>query len=609
MKKLKIALAGNPNVGKSTLFNRITGHGQKVGNWPGKTIEIKEGICKFSPGEKQITIVDLPGVYSLEANSPEEQVADEYIERKKPDCIIQVIDSTNFERNLYITMQLLERGQNVVLALNMNDKARRKGICIDEKKLEECLGVKAIKICARRGENIGKLIEIASDIESVEKTKENGKMRDELKIKQKTISPKNRYEIISKVAALALKKPQKIQSTSKKIDRILAHPVWGIPVFLFVMWAVFQLSFTFAQPFSDAIEQAFSDIAAISSQRISSAGLPEILSSLVADGIVGGVGSVIVFLPSILLLFFFLLLLEDSGYFARIALIMDELMQKIGLEGKSFIPLVLGFGCNVPAIMATRVLDDEKERLITILINPFMSCSARFPIYMLFAGVFFKEYQGLVVLSLYIIGILVAVASAFLLRRVLFNRASPPAMLIEIPPYRMPTFCAVARQTYYKGKLFLKKAAFFILSVSLLIWFLASVPFGVEYGSKDSTIGMIGGSIAPALAPCGFGEWEPAVALLFGAGAKEVVVSSLGTLYGAGEEGLPEAIGQKFTPLSAYSFMLFSLLYMPCLATLAIIKKETGEAKWAVFSLVYTIVVAWAVSAAFYQAGLLAGFA
>jgi ferrous iron transport protein B len=606
MKKLNIALVGNPNVGKSTLFNRLTGHQQRIGNWPGKTVEIKEGKNKIT--QDNITFIDLPGVYSIEANSPEEKVANEYIEKKKPDCIIHVIDSTNLERNLYLTTQLLEKNLNVVLALNMIDRADRKGICIDEKKLESLLGVKAIKISSKKGIGIKELIKASSQIDNIEQIKKRREINEELGLKNKSLSPKHRYDVISKVSALVLKKPQCIKSRSRQIDKIVAHPILGLPMFLFIMWLVFQASFSLANPLTDLIEGTFTQISEFSTSQIIALGLPQIFASLISDGIIGGVGSVLVFLPNILLLFFFLLILEDSGYFARIALIMDSLMQKIGLEGKAFIPLVLGFGCNVPAIMASRVLDDEKERLITILINPFMSCSARFPIYVLFAGAFFAKDQGLVILSLYLIGIIIAIISAFILRRVLFKKSTPPSLLIELPPYRVPTFCTIARQTYYKGLLFLKKAGMFILSISLLVWFLASMPLGVEYASEKSLIGTIGSILSPALAPCGFGEWEPTVALIFGAGAKEVVVSTLGTLYGAGEEGLSSAITQNFTPLSAYSFMLFSLLYMPCFAALAAIRKETGHIKWALFSLIYTTAVAWSVSTLFYQLGLFFGF-
>lgn len=607
MKRSTIALVGNPNVGKSTLFNRITGHQQKIGNWPGKTVEIKEGKNKIT--DDGITFIDLPGVYSIEANSPEERVANDYIEKKKPDCTIQVIDSTNLERNLYLTTQLLEKDLNLILALNMTDKAERKGICIDEKKLSALLGVKAIKISSKKGIGVKELITQCSKIDDIEDSKKDKKILEELGLKAKSLSPKHRYDVISRVASLVLKKPRCIKSRSAQIDKIVAHPILGLPIFLFVMWLVFQASFSLAEPFTALLEDSLASLSALSTELILSSGLPSIFASLISDGVIGGVGSVLVFLPNILLLFLFLLILEDSGYFARIAMITDSLMQKIGLEGKAFIPLVLGFGCNVPAIMATKVLEDERERLITILINPFMSCSARFPIYVLFAGTFFASDQGLVILSLYLIGIFMAILSAFLLRRMLFKKSAPPSLLIELPPYRVPTFCTIARQTYFKGLLFVKKAGMFILSISLLIWFLASMPLGVEYASEQSLIGSIGKLIAPALAPCGFGQWEPTVALMFGAGAKEVVVSSLGTLYGAGEEGLSSAISTHFTPLSAYSFMLFSLLYMPCFAAIAAIRKESGDAKWAIFTVLYTTSIAWTVSTLFYQLAIFFGFA
>ncbi|MFH1307140.1 MAG: ferrous iron transport protein B [Candidatus Micrarchaeota archaeon] len=600
MKVKKIAIVGNPNVGKSTLFNRLTGGAQKIGNWPGKTVEIKEGV--YRSGEKKVRIIDLPGVYSLSSNSPEEIVANKYISEKKPDVIIHIADSTNLERNLYLTMQLLEKKQNVVLALNMSDVTKRKGIEIDEKKISGLLGIRAVKISAKCGDGIKELMD-----ECMKSKARKKPAKDAVKAEHE-ISAKERYALIAEVAQKTIKKPLKIRERSRKIDGIVMNKWLAIPIFIFVMWAVFQLTFTLAAPFMDIIDSSFAQFGGFAVQALESAGLGGWAGSLFSEGIVGGVGAVLMFLPTILILFFLLLLLEDTGYFARIAVIMDGLMQKIGLEGKAFIPLVLGFGCNVPAIMATRILEDEKERLIAILINPLMSCSARLPIYTLFVGVFFAQNQGLVLLSIYLTGIVLAIIVAYVLSRVIFRKKNPPHLLIELPPYRIPCWESVLRQTFEKGMQFVKKAGGVILTLSILIWFLASMPFGVEYASKQSYIGMVGGIVAPIFEPCGFGNWESAVSLFFGAMAKEVVVSTMGVLYGAEEGALGEIIANKFTPLSAYAFMIFSLVYMPCIAAIAAIRNETKSWKWALFAIGYTLALAWILACAIYQIGMALGF-
>lgn len=670
MEKIKIALAGNPNVGKSTLFNQLTGMRQHVGNWPGKTVEKKEGAFRY--GGHEIEVVDLPGNYSLSAYSIEELVSRDYIVDEKPDVIVNVIDATNLERNLYLTVQMMELGANIVLALNMNKFASEKGLEIKAKLLSQLLGIPVVKIEAsdetgredllksivkvskkpndvrnrliygkELSEHIQQLQEIIAEenilsgapsswtaikllendkviVETVEKTLNGPKiLSDSKRIQNHLIEvfgedadealADARYGFIAGLIKESVKKPKIDKITrSEYIDRVVTNKYLGIPIFLFIMWLTFQITFTVGAPFQEIVETFFGWLGQTTASILGSSWF----SSLIVDGIIGGVGGVLVFVPIIFLLFLMLSILEDSGYLARAAFVMDKFMHKIvGLHGKSFIPMILGFGCCVPGIMATRTLENEKDRLLTMLIVPFMSCSARLPVYALFAAAFFTAYQGWVIFSIYILGMIVAIFMALIFKKTIFKGMSAP-FVMELPPYRRPTIKGALIHTWERGYLFIKKAGTIIFALSVVIWVLSSLPMGVEYASQASVTGQMGTAIAPVFEPLGFGEWQPAVSLIFGVLAKEVVVSTFGTIYGVGEDGggIITALHDTFTPLSAFSFMAFVLLYMPCFATFGTIKRETNSWKWPIFTAVYMLVVAWFVSFIIYQGGSLLGF-
>lgn len=666
-KTIRIALAGNPNTGKSCLFNNLTGMRQHVGNWPGKTVEKKEG--NFSYKGKKIKVIDLPGTYSLTAYSIEELIARDFIVDEVPDVVVNIVDACSLERNLYLTTQLIELGANVIVALNMNRFARKSDLLIDEKKLSKLLGIPVVKIEAvdKTGKEdlIKSIVSVAENKEKIENRITYGKEIEEhlaeleefikrtVPIK-KHITPKwvslkvleNDRQVINQISKLkngkkAINKAKEIQKhlsevfgedidtavadarygfiagllkeslrkpridrliISDKIDNVITNRFLGIPIFLFAMWLLFQLTFTISTPLMDWIDAGIGWLGGTVGGFIT----VEWLSSLVSNGIIGGVGAVLVFVPPIFVLFLAIALLEDSGYLARAAFIMDKLMHKLGLHGKSFIPMLLGFGCNVPAIMATRTLETKRDRILTMLINPFMSCGARLPVYVLFAGAFFSAHQGLVVFSLYVIGIIIAIIMGLIFKHTMFKGLSAP-FVMELPPYRLPTVKGALIHMWERGSLFLKKAGTIIFGVIIIIWLLSSLPFGVEYASEQSVVGMMGKVIAPVFKPLGFGTWQVTVALIFGFVAKEVVVGTFGTLYSVGEAGLGEALQGTFTPLSAYAFMVFVLLYVPCMAVIAVIKRETNSWKWPIFTTVYTTVVAWIVAFIVYQGGLLLG--
>ncbi|MEA2037452.1 MAG: ferrous iron transport protein B [Nanoarchaeota archaeon] len=670
-KTIRIALAGNPNCGKTTLFNNLTGMRQHVGNWPGKTVEKKDGT--FTYKGTSINIIDLPGTYSLTAYSIEELIARDYIVDENPDIVINILDASNLERNLYLTIQLIELGANVVVALNMNKFANKKELKINAEKLSQLLGVPVIKVEAidKTGkeellksiikahqeakkarnkitygaeieEHITQLENIVKNSISIKKNLTPKWIALKLLEKDKQVIEKismlkngkdvlkkaegiqkhliqvfgedvdaaiadSRYGFIAGLTAESVEKPRIDKITrSDYIDKVVTNRFLGIPIFLAVMYLMFQITFSVAAPLMGWIDGFFGFLAEHLTNIISALNGPEWLVSLVADGIIGGVGSVIIFLPNILLLFLIISFLEDSGYMARAAFIMDKVMHKIGLHGKSFIPMLLGFGCNVPAIMATRTLESKKDRILTILINPFMSCGARLPVYILFVSAFFTRNQGMVIFSLYLLGILVAIFMGLIFKKTLLKGLSSP-FVMELPPYRLPTIKGTLIHMWERGKVFMIKAGTIIFSVVLVIWFLGSVPFGVEYGSEQSVIGMIGKAISPVFQPLGFGTWQASVALIFGVLAKEVVVGTLGTLYGVAEGGLGQVLAQTFTPLTAYAFMVFTLLYVPCAAALAAIKRETNSWGWMWFSAVYLTAVAWIGAFIVYQGGLLLG--
>ncbi|MBN1189945.1 MAG: ferrous iron transport protein B [Dehalococcoidales bacterium] len=668
---LTIALAGNPNSGKTTIFNNLTGSRQHVGNWPGKTVEKKEGHFTFEG--KEVRIVDLPGAYSLRAYSEDEIIARDYILLEKPDTVINVIDATNLERNLYMTVQMLEMGARVVLSLNMYDEIKSRNIRLDIQALAERLNIPIVPTIAVRKEGMKELIisaladskqgikapltinygraaeteinKLKEHIQSIPaisdhfnarwlaiKTLEgdenilkimgkSGSIKPLLEFKEEaenriedatgedvaSIFASGRYAFISE----ALRKTQVKQaanarklSLSDKIDKVVTHRIWGILLFLLAMYAVFQFTFAAGAPLTEWVEVFFAWFGGVTGSAM--AGVPGILSSLIVDGIIGGVGSVLVFLPNIILLFLAISVLEDSGYMARAAYIMDRFMHTLGLHGKSFIPLILGFGCNVPAIMATRTLSSRSDRLITILINPLMSCSARLPVYVLFAGALFTAYQGLVIFSLYVLGLILAVLVGLALKKFVFKRETSH-FVMELPPYRLPTLRSTLTNMWDRSSSFVRKAGTIIVMVVILIWVLASLPWGVEYAGQASLLGKIGSFIAPIFTPAGFGTWEASVALMFGILAKEVVVGTLGVVYGAEEAGLTAAIAGMWTPLAAFAFMAMTLIYIPCVAAIGAIKRETNSWKWTAFSIGYSLILGWIVAVLIFQIGKLAG--
>jgi len=645
--RLVVALAGNPNVGKSTLFSAITGNRQHVGNWPGVTVEKKIGRVRHL--NRDIEVVDLPGTYSLSAYSADEVIARDFIIEEKPDVVVQVVDATSLERNLYLTTQLLELGVPLVIALNMSDMAEQRGDQIDRKKLSGMLGVPVVRTVGSSREGIPDLLDavvreadspphhehsigygeqaenvISALVAALGHDREltsryparwlavrllegdenaMGKIQDSISRdavysmlaeidagEYEAMMADRRYDVISAILPQACWTSGGELRASDLIDHVVTNRYLGIPLFLALMWGSFQLTFAVATPFTGMIETA----QAVCTET-ASAIEPGWLALLVGEGIVGGVGSVLIFLPNIFILFFILALLEDSGYLARAAFVMDRLMFSIGLPGRSFIPMLIGFGCNVPAIMATRTIVDRNDRLITILINPFMSCGARLPVFVLFAGLFFPENPGTVTFCLYVLGIAVAVGSAILFRATILP-GKPAPFLMEMPPYRLPTIASSVRHMWDRGSMYIRKAGSIIFIGALVIWVLAAFPAGVEYGSAKSYAGSIGQAIQPLFAPLGF-DWKVTVSLIFGFVAKEIVVASLGTLYGTGDDtrtlGGEILADPDLGPVTGLTLMVFVLLYLPCLATLAVIRKETGSWKWTVFSVAYGITVAY----------------
>jgi len=645
-KRVRIAFTGNPNVGKTTLFNALTGSRQHVGNWPGVTVEKKTG--RINRNGYDIEIVDLRGTYSLTAYSADEIVARDFILEEKPDVVVQVVDATNLEQNLYLTTQLAELGAPVVIALNMADAAEARGDAIDRERLSAFLEIPVVRTVGTRGDGIGDLLDAAirevktsphhkhavcygAEVEAmiaslvdalaIDRALTARYPRRWLAVKllegdenvlarvregpasihvQNLLSSidvdgyeasmaDKRYEAIAAILPQVHRTDTRGATFSDMVDRVVTNRYLGIPIFLALMWGAFELTFTVATPFMTVIDTLVAWLAGFATGSIE----PAWLGSLIGDGIVSGVGAVLIFLPNIFILFLILAILEDSGYLARAAFIMDRPLHALGLPGKAFIPMLIGFGCNVPAIMATRSIEGEKDRLIAILVNPFMSCSARLPVYVLFAGAFFEARAGGVIFFLYVLGIVVAVVSAKLFRSTILRGESSP-FIMEMPPYRLPTATTSLRHMWSRGSLYLRKAGTVILFGAMIVWLLASLPYGVEYGSEGSLAGSIGHLVEPLVAPLGF-DWKVAVALIFGFLAKEVVVGSLGVLYGTGEESLSGALfaDPNLSAATALALMVFALLYMPCVATLGVIRKETGSWRWTGFAIAYGLAVAW----------------
>lgn len=582
-----VALLGNPNVGKTTLYNALTGSNQYVGNWPGVTVDKKEGFFE------DVKVVDLPGIYAMDTFSNEEKVSKKFLEEGDVDVILNIVDASNLNRNLYLTTQLKKFDKPIILALNMIDICDSKGIVIDYEKLKKELNVEVIPIIA--GKNIG--------IDKIKDRLKDGNFKKDNEINKYDFkSEKEAYEFIEKILNKCVTENLKNKETfTEKLDKYVLHPVLAYPIFILLMALMFQLTFSWVgQPISDLLSDLLDNSLIPFISELLSNNSPW-FRSLIVDGIVAGVGGILVLLPIILVLFICITLLEDSGYMARVAFMMDKLMRKMGLSGKAFIPMIIGFGCSVPAIMTARTLESEKDRKLTALLVPFMSCNARLPVYTVFAAVFFTNHRGLVVASLYLLGIVVAFLLGILLKNTYFKKDEEP-FIIEIPEYKMPKFSSVLNVTADKALEFLKKAGTLIFAMSVVIWVLSNFNLsGMVEEVNDSILASIGNVIAPIFKPLGFGNWQSAVALLSGLLAKETVLSSMEVIFSG---NLQTVLTAHFNSLTAYSFLAFILLYTPCISTVGTMKKEYGG-KLTVFSVFFQLTVAWIVSFLIFNVGSL----
>lgn len=580
-----VALLGNPNVGKTTLFNSLTGSNQRVGNWAGVTVDKKEGFFD------DFKIVDLPGIYAMDTFSNEEKISKEFLENGQVDLILNIIDASNIDRNLYLTMQLKQFKKTIILAVNMIDVAEKKGINIDYKKLEELLNVTVVPIQASKEQGI-------DDVKKSLKNLHTNKIDNN---DYNFSSEKETYTYIENLLSQCTKKDIKSTRTIKeKLDNIMLNPWLAYPIFFIIMALTFQVTFSWiGQPLSDLLDSLLNDsLVPIIESLIQ--GTAPWFQSLIIDGIIGGVGGILVLLPIILSLFACITILEDSGYMARVAFIMDKIMRKMGLSGKAFIPMIVGFGCSVPAIMTARTLESEKDRKLTALLIPLMSCNARLPVYSIFAAVFFPNSIGLVVASLYFLGILLAFILGIIFKHTIFKNEEEP-LLIELPEYKLPSLKNLLNQLYEKTKGFLVKAGTLIFAMSIILWFLSNFNFSGMTDVNNSILSYVGGFIAPIFKPLGFGNWQSSVSLLTGLIAKETVVSSMSVIF-AGD--LQTMLPLHFTTLSALSFLVFVLLYTPCITVVGTMKKEFGS-KLTLFSVTYQLVLAWLVAFLVFNIGSL----
>lgn len=656
---LTIGVIGNPNCGKTTLFNACTGANLKVANWPGVTVEKVEGAVRWH--NLNIRLVDLPGTYSLTSYTMEEQISRRFTLSDEADVILNVADALSLERSLYLTLQLLELGKPVVLALNRMDVVQKRGMEIDLNRLQERLGIPVIPVSARKRTGLDALLRAAAHY----RDRPNDRHREYPEIYRDDIADRinwitdllrsrypdlshyrwhaikllehdgeiirrypidtpglpehgmeseiinEKYDFIRQLMDEVLPHKERQDRLTERLDRVLTHRIWGIPIFLAVMAVVFFLTFSLGNWIKSYLESAVGLLSGWVGEGLSAIHTNEVLSSLIVDGVIGGVGAILTFLPNISILFLALALLEDSGYMARVAYVMEGIMSRLGLSGRAFIPMILGFGCTVPAIMASRVLASRRDQYKVMLITPFMSCSARLTVYTLFAGMFFAEQAVLAAYSMYLIGIAAAIAVAAVAHR-MDRRKSPRYLLIELPEYRAPDARTVMICVWEKVKDYLVKAGTTIFIATLLIWLLLHLgPGGFPADPSDSFGAAIGRFLVPVFAPIGLGFWQIIVALIAGLSAKEVVVSCCAVLFGAAGSGAGEpslsaalaAIG--FGPLNAYCMMLFCLLYIPCVAALATIRRESGSWKWTAFSAAFQLMTAWGLSFAVYQIGRL----
>lgn len=595
-----IALVGNPNCGKTTLFNCLTGSHAHVGNWPGITVERREGTLSLA-GNAYI-LLDLPGVYALSDAVQEEVIARDSLLQHPPQLILNVVDATNLERNLLLTTQLMALGRPMVIALNMMDEVKKMGLHIDIPALTRLLGVPIIPISAAKTQGIHTLknhLQSALSAGFIAKSP-----------LPKQVSIVQRYRFIQQLVAQCVRRPaSKALSRSDRIDRIVTHPLWAMPIFIIIMLVCFQLSVGgIAAWLRQPLEQLFSSLLPnITDRLLVRFGATEFIRGLAAQGIWGGISAVITLLPSVALLFLCMSLLEDSGYMARAAYILDRSMRCFGLTGKAFLPLLTGFGCTVPAVMAARTMEDERTRRIAVAMLPFFSCSARIPVYAAFIAAFFPAGGVWVVALLYGLGIAVALfIAAFFHHGVL--RGQTPPLLLELPPYRLPLLRNVLRTVWQKSRAFLVRAGLILLQMTLLIYLLQTITPKLQPTAlpEHSVLGLIGRSIAPFFALCGFGNWQASVALTTGFLGKEAIIGTLGVLF-AGHGGLSNALQMQFTPLSAFSFLVFVLLYTPCVAAVATVQSELKSRRWTAYTVLVPCIVAWLASALVYQLGLLLG--
>ena len=663
------ALIGNQNCGKTTLFNQLTGANQHVGNFPGVTVDQKVGEIKE---HKNCSVVDLPGIYSLRPYTSEEIVTRDFLINEKPDAIINIVDATNIERNLYLTLQLLEMQIPMVLALNMMDEVRNNGGSIDVMGMSEKLGIPVVPISAVKAEGISELVEkvirtaekkkypkitdfcekgpvhrcihalshqvedhaqnlgisprfaatkvVENDVEIIKKLNFSQnefemmqhsieEMETDHKMDRNAALADMRYTFIEKVCRDTVKHPKesKEHKRSEKIDKVLTNKYLAIPMFLAIMMLIFYLTFGLIGAWlSDLLSLGIEQITDICDKGLTAYGINPVVHSLIIDGVFAGVGSVLSFLPVIVVLFFFLSILEDSGYMARIAFVMDKLLRKIGLSGRSFVPMLIGFGCTVPAVMATRTLSSDRDRKMTIMLTPFISCSAKIPVYSVFAMAFFKDHAALVMMALYVTGIVVSILVALILKGTIFS-GKPVPFVMELPNYRLPSVKSVLQLMWDKAKDFLQRAFTIIFVATIIIWFLQTFDtrLNVVTDSANSLLAVLGRWVAPIFTPLGFGDWRISTSLITGFTAKEAVVSTMSVLCGTSMSNLPQTLGSFFTPLSAVSFLVFTLLYTPCVAAIAAIRREMDSALQAVGIVIMQCGIAWLVAFGVYRIGSL----
>ena len=577
------ALLGNPNVGKTTLFNLLTGSNQYVGNWAGVTVDRKEGFIGDS-----VKIVDLPGIYAMDTFSNEEKVSKEFLLNEQVDVIVNIVDASNLVRNLYLTTQLKQFNKPIILVLNMVDVAEAKGERINYDILSNELNVTVVPIVASKGigiDEIGILLKGGNFL--------NSPIDNDYQFQDEGAA----YDFLEKVAKKSITVFDENATTlTEKVDKIILNKFLAYPLFFVILFTIFQFTFGWVgKPLADFLSDGLENDLIPYLHNVLSGFSPWFVS-LILDGIVGGVGSVLVFLPVILTLFLGISFLEDSGYMARAAFIMDKLMRKMGLSGKAFIPMIVGFGCSVPGIMSARTLESEKDRKLTALLVPLMSCNARIPVYTVFAAAFFSGKEPLIMFSLYLLGIAMAFIMGLIFKNTLFKKDEEP-FIIELPEYKLPEIKSLALHTWDKGKGFLKKAGGIIFSISVIVWFLSNFSLNGMVNLDSSFLAALGKLISPIFVPLGFAGWQNSVALLTGLMAKEIVVSTMGVVYGS---DLQSVLPQHFTALSAYSFLIFILLYTPCVSVIATMKKEFGR-KFAIFSVAYQLLLAWIVSFLFYN--------